>query len=568
MVGYSRLIGADEEGTIARQKAHRAELIDPEIAAHGGRIVKTMGDGLLVEFASVVDAVKCAVAVQQAMVEREVDVPEDRRIRYRIGVNLGDIVIDGDDILGDGVNIAARLEGEAEPGGICISGDAYRQVHGKINLVFDDMGERVLKNIAEPVRAYRVSLDHALAAPSTGVLSLQDKLSIAVLPFDNMSGDPEQEYFSDGIAEDIITDLSKISSLFVIARNTAFTHKGRAIDMKRVAEELGVRYVLEGSVRKAGNRIRITAQLIDGVSGGHIWADRYDRELADIFAVQDEVTENIVNALKLHLTPQEQERIGAKGTANIEAYDYFLRGRDLIHHFTAEATAEARRLFEKAISLAPDYGAPYSSNALCIFNEYLSGWNEANAQTFDRGIKMAQKAVEIDPDDAVAHWGLSWAYLWSKDLERAQKEIEASLNLDPNFAEGYATRGHILGYCGRPDEAIESLEHSMRLNPEFPKIHLHFLAQAYFMKGNYRHAAELLERRVRLTPNTDISRVLLAACYGYLDRVEEAQKAWNEALEINPKYSLVQKGEVLPYKNPADWQQVVEGLHRAGLPES
>ncbi len=565
---------ADEEGIIARQKGHRTELIDPKIAEYDGRVVKLMGDGMLVEFASVVDAVRCAVEVQQVMVVREADVPEGRRIRYRVGINLGDIVIDGDDILGEGVNVAARLEGLAVPGGVCVSDVVHQSVAGKIDLTFEDMGEKQVKNIKRPIRTYGVNIDQgkvgiaSARASAAATLVLPDKPSIAVLPFDNMSGDPEQEYFSDGIAEDIIIDLSKISSLFVIARNTAFTHKGRAIDMKRVAEELGVRYVLEGSVRKAGNRIRITAQLIDGVSGGHIWADRYDRELADIFAVQDEVTENIVNALKLHLTPQEQERIGAKGTANIEAYDYFLRGRDLVHHFTAEATAEARRLFEKAISLAPDYGAPYSSNALCIFNEYLSGWNEANAQTFDRGIKMAQKAVEIDPDDAVAHWGLAWAYLWSKDLERAEKEIETSLNLDPNFAEGYATRGHILGYCGRPDEAIESLEHSMRLNPEYPKIHLHFLAQVYFLKGNYRHAAELLERRVRLTPNTDISRVLLAACYGYLDRVEEAQKAWNEALEINPKYSLVQKGEVLPYKNPADWQQVVEGLHRAGLPES
>ena len=322
MVGYSRLIGDDEEGTIARQKAHRAEMIDPVIASHGGRIVKTMGDGLLVEFPSVVDAVKCAVEVQQAMSDREADVSEDRCIQYRVGINLGDIVIDGDDILGDGVNVAARLEGLADPGGICISGDAYRQVLGKIDQSFEDMGERVLKNIAEPVRAYRVMLDRELAVPGAEPLPLPDKPSIAVLPFDNLSGDPDQDYFADGITEDIITALSRIGWLFVIARNTTFTFRGTAVDVAAVAKELGVRYILEGSVRKAGNRVRITAQLIDGETGNHIWAERYDRELEDIFAVQDEITENISGALEPQInTPKtsgcskRQRKIWTRGTS-------------------------------------------------------------------------------------------------------------------------------------------------------------------------------------------------------------------------------------------------------------
>ena len=356
MVGYSRLMGADEAGTIARQRTVYAEVIDPAIAGHGGRIVKTTGDGLLAEFPSVVDAVACAVAMQTGLAGRETDRPDDQRMRYRMGINLGDIVIEGDDILGDGVNIAARLEGLAEAGGICISGDVYRQVRNKLDLAFEDLGEQRVKNIAEPVRTYRIGLAVGAGArpPRAGEPQVApDKPSIAVLPLNNMSGDPEQAYFADGITEDIITDLSKISGLFVIARNSSFAYKGQSADRRQVSRELGVRFVLEGSVRKAGGRVRINAQLIDGPSGGHLWAERYDRDLEDIFAVQDEVTLSIVEALKVELTSGEQSRRAGRDKVDPEAYDHLVRARTCLHRFTAESMVECRDAAERALELDP-----------------------------------------------------------------------------------------------------------------------------------------------------------------------------------------------------------------------
>ena len=556
VAGYTRLVEQDTDGTVAAWKAARDDVIKPLVDGKSGRIIKFTGDGFLVEFPSVQDAVACAIALQEGLASSS--------LKFRMGINVGDITDDGGDVHGEGVNIAARLEALAEPGGICISGDVHNQVRNRIDIAFKDMGEKEVKHVSLPVKVFAIQLAEP-TSPTKPEAAVSEKNSIAVLPFDNMSNDPEQAYFSDGITEDIITDLSKISSLFVIARNTSFTYKGRAVDVSQVARELGVKYILEGSVRKSGNRVRINAQLIEGLSGGHIWADRFDRELADIFAVQDEVTGNIVEALHLHLTPQEQGLVGAKGPSNIEAYDLILRARELLYRFTAEATAEARQLLDESIRLAPDYSDAYSNIALALFNEYLSGWNGATRNNLDEALQMALKAVELNPNDAHAHWALGATCLWTKDFERSEFEINKSIELDPNYCEGYATRGYLLSFVGRPDDAIRDIDHAMRLNPEYPKIFLHFLAQAYFLKGNYEQAAELLQRRIRLNPETDISRVLLAASYGHLNRSDDALKAWNEAMKINPTYSLAQKAKDLPFKDPKDWQQVVDGLRKVGV---
>src|SRR6202521_2781761 len=364
VAGYSRLMGADEEGTHERLKAHRRALVDPKITEHRGRIVKTTGDGMLVEFASVVDAVRCAVEVQRGMAERNAEVPQEQRIEFRIGINVGDIILDGGDIFGDGVNVAARLEGLAEPGGICLSGDAQRQVRGKLDVVFEDAGEQRLKNIAWPVRVFRVRPAGA-AANARPALALPDKPSIAVLPFQNLSGDPEQEYFADGMVEDIITALSRFRNLFVISRNSSFTYKGHAVDVKQVGRELGVRYVLEGSVRKAANRVRITAQLIDAATGAHLWADRFDGGLEDIFSLQDQVTASVVGAIAPKLEQAEIERAKRKPTESLDAYDYYLRGIASVNLGTRDANAEALRLFYRASELDPDFATAYGMAAWC-----------------------------------------------------------------------------------------------------------------------------------------------------------------------------------------------------------
>ena len=444
VVGYSRLMGKDETGTLSALKQHRAGLIDPSIAEHRGRIVKLMGDGVLVEFASIVDAVECAVGIQHGMIKRNADTPENDQITFRIGINLGDIIIDDDDIYGDGVNVAARLEGEADPGGICISGDAYRQVVGKIDYIFEDLGERNLKNIAEPVKAYRWRDEIAAIA----ALSQSDQASvpdgepsIAVLAFNNMSGDPEQEYFSDGIAEDIITDMSKVSGLFVIARNSSFTYKGQSVNLKRVASELGVNFILEGSVRKAANKVRVTAQLVDVTNGGHVWADRYDRDLDDIFAIQDDITRNIVEALKVELDLGDQAHPSSPRTTNMEAFDLQLRGRRLLSGFTPDGFAEAAQLFERSIELDPAYVSAYPGLALTHFISFTNGWNGATEKSLEIGIQNAEKAVEIDPTEPEAYWALALGRFWQHNIEDALSAIDKGVALGPNHAEIHATRG-------------------------------------------------------------------------------------------------------------------------------
>src|SRR5262245_14263237 len=568
VVGYSRLIGADEEGTLERLKAHRRELIDPKIAEHQGRIVKTTGDGVLVEFASVLKAVRCAIEVQHGMLHRNADVPQEHRIEFRIGINLGDVILDEGDIYGDGVNVAARLEGIAEPGAVYISRAVRDLVRDKAEIVLEDLGERPLKNIAKPIGVFRiVAPDRAGGAPHIAAPPpVPLKPSIAVLPFANMSGDVEQEYFSDGLTEDLITDLSKVSGLFVIARNSSFVYKGRSLKVQEIGRDLGVRFVLEGSIRKTGNRVRITAQLIDAGSGGHLWAERFDRDLTDIFATQDEVVEKIVRALAVTLTQGEERRLGRRGTSNVQAYEFWLRARELLSRSTREGVAQARAMYLRAIELDPNFAVPHAGLSLAAISDYVSDWAADPAQALDEAERWARRALELDDQEPVSHMALGNALLWRRDLEGALAEFRRMIALDPNFAQGHSATGLALMYAGRAAEALEAFAIATRLDPHHSSIVLHFLAQAHFSLGQYETAAKQLLERIARTPGTDSSRMMLASCYGHLGRADDARAAWAELLKVNPDFSLTQRERVLPYKNAADFQRIVEGLAKAGLP--
>lgn len=573
VVGYSRLASADEDRTLARLRALRSDLIDPIIAVHNGRVIKRTGDGALVEFRSVVDAVRCAVEVQNGMVERNAGVPQERRIEFRIGIHLGDVVEESDgDLMGDGVNIASRLEGVAAPGAICLSEDAYRQVKARLDLSVSDLGSTQLKNIAEPIRVYSLQVGSAgtRAAATSETASrpataAPPKLSIAVLPFANMSGDAEQDYFADGISEDIITALSKLSQLFVIARNSSFTFKGQNVHVQEVGTKLGVRHVLEGSVRKSGNRVRITAQLIDATSGGHLWAERFDRDLTDIFAVQDDVTQQIVGALALNLTESERQRLAPEHPRNTEAYDCFLRGRELWHRLTKETNDAARDLLQRAIELDPKLASAHAFLALTHGLDYLNRWGASPPESMAQAEEAATRAVTLDDNDPWAHWALAIARLYTRRHDGAIDEVERALVLNPNFAEAHVCRGETLYYSGRPEEALESFARGKTLNPYFPDVLLHFQALALFQLGRYEEAVDLLLQRLARNATTDVSRALLAACYGHLGRFAEARAAWQEVLRVNPDYSLEYRRKILPYKNPADFERLVDGLRKAAI---
>ncbi len=568
VVGYSRLMGRDETGTLAALRGHRAEMIDSQITQHGGRIVKTMGDGLLLEFPSVVDATRCMIDIQQAMALRNQDIDADRRIIFRIGINIGDIIIEGEDILGDGVNIAARLQEIVEPGGVAISGRVHDDVRDRLDTDFADRGEQSLKNIARPIQVWHWSpAAAAMPAATSAPLPLPDKTSIAVLPFNNMSGDPEQEYFADGISEDIITDLSKIAGLFVIARNSSFAYKGQSINISNVAGELGVRYVLEGSVRRGGDRVRINAQLIDAASGGHLWAERYDRDLTDIFAVQDEVTANIVQALALTLREDEERRVGQKGTGNLAAYELMLRGRELFLRTNFEDFRLARSILEQAIELDPNFGPAYAYLSHIHAMDYVNGWGEDPQASLQHAHGLAKQGVELMPDDAHVRVALGSTYIWLRRHDEAIAEAERAVELDPNYAHGLFELGWCLQYAGRAAEALEPFERAVRLDPHHADQFLHFMAQANFQLGRYDEAAELLSRRIVRNPQSDSSRMFLASCHGHLNRYDEANIIWKEILAINPQFSLEQRRQVLPYKNPEHFEQIVDGLRKAGLPD-
>jgi adenylate cyclase len=563
--GYSRLMGDDEEATVRTLAGHR-EVMGELIGHHRGRVVDAPGDNLLAEFASAVDALACAVAVQQELANRNASLPEPRRMQFRIGINLGDVLTDGDRLYGDGVNIAARVQDLAEPGGVCVSGTTFDQVEGKLPFAYEFLGEQSVKNIARPLRIYRVVMaERPDAAPETTEgLDAPAQPSIAVLPFANMSSDPDQEYFSDGIAEDLITDLSKLSGLFVIARNSTFVYKGRPVKVQQVGRELGVRYVLEGSVRKAGDRVRITAQLVDAGTGHHLWADRYDRRLDDIFAVQDEITRQIVEALAVTLTRGERQRPERRRTDNLEAYDYFLRGLDRMAQTNRVANVEARLMFEKAVELDPRYPEAHALIAHTHFRDWSMMWSQ-DPRTLDGALDSAERAVALDDYLPAAHRILGIVLLWRKAHERAVAEARRAVALAPNDADGHWTLGEVLAWS-RPEEAVAPVQRAMRLNPRYPATYLYTLGHAYYLIGRHEDAIRTLRRVTSRNPDWFPAHAFLAAAYAELGRLEEAGVAGREALRLSPGLSNRSASERLPYEDPAVLARAMAAFRAAGLP--
>jgi len=573
VVGYSRLMAADEAGTLTSLKAIRRELIEPKTTEHNGRVVKLIGDGTLMEFGSVVDAVNFAVAVQRAMAERNVSVPEDRRITYRIGINIGDIIVEGDDIYGDGVNIAARLEGLAEPGGICVARNVYNQVKNKVEASFEDLGEKEVKNIPEPLRVYRVAteqLPSAATSPATKPLPLPDKPSIAVLPFTNMSGDPEQEHFSDGITQDIITNLSRFRDFFVIARNSTFAYKGKALKIQDVSRELGVGYVLEGSVQRSPDRVRITAQLIDGHTGGHLWSERYDRQIDDIFVVQDEVTEMIVGTLASgyggRLRKAWQRRARGSKTQSVQAFDCFMRGLDLTYNFTKEDTRRGREFFEEAIQLDPNYAKAYAKLAWGHIEDAYQGWSKDYEGSLAKGLEYANKGIECEDEESWGHWALAGYHFFTMRHDRALAEFQRAIELNPNDADVLNDVGFCLSYAGRAEEGLESVHKAMRLNPHYPEWYSMQLGQIYFDARQYEEAVATFESLRSL--ETIISCLYRAASHAAVVHTAEAQKAIGRVLELDPQATLQKWTSVkmAPYKDPKDLEHFRLNLRKAGLP--
>ena len=569
VAGYSRLMGSDEEGTLAALKAIRRDVIDPKIAAHRGRIVKTTGDGILIEFSSVVDALRCAVEVQQAMAKRNAGAPGDGRIEFRVGINLCDIIVDSGDIFGDGVNIAARLEAIAEPEGICISEDAYRQVKGKVDLSFEDIGERQLKNIVGPVRAYRVHLGRATRA-SAPTLALPNKPSIAVLPFQNMSGDPDQEYFADGMVEEIITALSRMSWLFVIARNSSFTYKDRTVDVKQVGQELGVRYVLEGSVRKSSNRVRVTGQLIDAATATHLWADRFEGGLEDIFDLQDRVTMSVVGAIAPKLQQAEIERAKRKPTGSLDAYDYFLRGMASFYQWTKQDNSEALRHFYKAIELDPDFASAFGMASFCYVLRKVNGWMADHIQETAEGSRLAQRAADLGRDDAVALGtaGQTFAYL-AHDLDFAVALIDRALMLNPNLVATWLFSGWVRDWLGEPEVALDHLKHALRLSPLDPLIFRvqGAIALAHFLAGRYDESSSWAEKALQNNSRFLPAMLFAAASNALAGRLAEAKKAMSRASEIDPTMQVCIIKDWTPLRRAGDLARFEDGLRKAGLPE-
>jgi len=570
VVGYSRLMGADEAGTLAALKHHRQAIFDPAVAAHNGRIVKLIGDGTIVEFGSVVDAVNCALSVQRSDGALPDEALHEPKIVLRIGINLGDVIIEGDDIYGDGVNIAARLEPLAEPGGVCVSSIVNESVGNRIDVRFSDSGEINVKNIERPIRVWKwhPSATPDLAGPNGGRPAPNAATaSIAILPFTNMSGDPEQEYFSDGITEDIITDLSKIAGLTVIARNSSFAYKGRSVDIREVGKELGVRSVLEGSIRRASNRVRITAQLIDATNGAHLWADRYDRDLTDIFEVQDDVTRQIVEALKVTLSPAEKRRLSDAETQSVAAYDCVLRGRDFMlgKDKNIETFGQAIKYFNEAIEHDPNYSVAYACLSFGYIFDYQNRWTGDPDSSLPRAEQYARKAIETGPNEPLAHCVTALCASFGKDLDRAMAEIDIAISLNPNLALAHSLRGNICTYSGQPLEAIPQIEQAMRLDPAMASQSLHFLGMAYLLAGKYETAAVLLRQRIVLVPNTDFTRAILASTLGHLGEVDQARRVWGELKKINPNYSFIEHSGRQPFKHKEDVQRIAEGLKKAGL---
>ena len=565
VVGYSRLMGVNEIGTLSALKALQADFIDRKIAQHQGRIVKLTGDGMLVEFPSVVNAVACAAEVQCGMRDRNGRVPQKRPIEFRIGVNLGDVIIEGEDIFGDGVNVAARLEEIAPVGGIAVSQSVRDHVGKRLHLIFEDIGERRLKNIERPIRVYSVSLD-APTEQTSGAASAhpQEKPSIAVLPFINMSGDPEQEYFSDGITEDIITDLSKVSGLFVVARNTAFTYKGKSVEVQEVAKRLGVNFILEGSVRKAGSRVRVTGQLIDGKTGGHMWADRYDRDLTDIFAIQDEITHAIVEQLKVKLLPQEKKNIAQTPTDNVEAYTYYLRGRQFIERRSKAYYQLARQMFAKAVELDPLYARAYAGMADC--DSFLFLHYHVDNVAIDDILATSAKALALDSDLAEAHASRGLALSLEKRYDEATEEFEQAIALDPHSFEGHYFYGRACFTQGKLERAAALFERVAEIKPDDYQA-LCLLIQIYRSldrdadaRSAARRGVERVERDLTLHPDNPRSAYLGAAALVALGENDRAREWLSRALAIDPHDIWTQYNAACIYTNLGDIERALDVL--------
>jgi TolB-like protein len=567
--GYSRLMHNDEEATHTKLTALLTDAVAPAIAEHGGRIVKNTGDGLLAEFPSAVEAVRAAMRFQARINDLTIDDVEDRRIAFRVGINIGDVIVEPHDIFGDGVNIAARLESIAEPGGICISSSAHDQVLGKIAVEFIDLGEQRLKNIARPVRVFKV-VDRIGAATQRPTLALPDKPSIAVLPFQNLSADPEQEYFADGMVEDITMALSRFGWLFVIARNSSFTYKGRVVDVKQVGRELGIRYVVEGSVRKSGNRIRIAGQLIDAETGAHLWADRFEGALQDVFDLQDHVTSSIVGAIAPKLQSAEIKRARRKPTENLGAYDYYLRGLAKVQRQTVEANGEALQLFCKAIALDTRLGCAYGMAAWCYTQRKARGWMMERAQESAEATRLARKAVHLGADDPVAQCmgGYALAFV-AHEFDDAAAFMDRGLAVNPNLAQAWLLSSWLRIWRGEPDLALDHVAQAMRLSPVDPSLDRMRAAAAYahFLVGRYDAAFTNAESAMRSSPTFPLTICGFAACSSLAGRPEQAKRGLALLLECNPGLRASNLKDLLPFRRTEDLAAFAEGLRKAGLPE-
>jgi adenylate cyclase len=607
--GYSRLMREDEEATVRTITAYR-EVVSSIVQKHRGRVVDSPGDNILAEFASVVDAVRGAVEIQEELRIRNAELPEDREMEFRIGINLGDVIQEDERIYGDGVNVAARVEGLAEAGGICVSGTAFDQIEDKLPLGYEYLGEQSVKNIPKPVRIYKVLMEPeavgkvigekraeprrgqrvALAVvtvlllivgglliwrtvfPPVQVASVEkmafplpDKPSVAVLPFDNMTGDPEQEFLSDGITEQIIAALSKISSLFVIARNSTFTYKGKPIKVQRVSEELGVRYVLEGSFQKSGDRVRITAQLIDAIKGNHLWSETYDRDLKDIFALQDDITKKILTGLQVKLTRGEQARVWAKGTDNFEAFLKYLQANESFFQVNVEKNAFARQMAKEAIALDPEYASAYALLGKTHAIDVLLGSSTSPKDSMRQAMALMQKAIALDESSADAHSRLGSLYTMVGQLDKAIAEGERAVTLDPNYADAYNRLGLFLRFADRPEEAIPVIKKAMRLNPFPPGIYYSNLGLAYLFTGKCEEAIAECEKALQLETDNLYTHITTTVAYSLCGREEEARATAAEVLRINPKFSCDYFAKRLTYKNQADKDRFIEALRKAGL---
>jgi adenylate cyclase len=567
--GYSRLMEQDELETVRTLEAYR-EMITEVVRNYSGRVVDSPGDNVLAELSSVVDAVECAVEIQRELKAKNDDLPQDRRMEFRIGINLGDVIEEGERIYGDGVNVAARIERLAAGGGICISGTAFDQVEGKLGLEFDYLGERSVKNIKKPVRVYRAKLEGGVSDEGISLgVPLPDKPSIVVLPFDNLSGDPEQEYFVDGIVDDIITELSRFPYILVIARTTSFTFKGKSVDIRQVGRELGVRYVLEGSVRKIGDRVRITAQLIEAETGSHIWAERYDRDLEDIFIVQDEITAQVVGSIHPEVLSAEMRRARQKPTESLDVWSYAVRARFHVLRLTPEDNAEAKRLFGKALELDPNYVPALALLVYCHIGDVLFGWSEAPPQSIAEAQRLARLAASLDENDPWVQCSLGFTEFIAKNPDAAIAHYRRAIELNPNFALAHGYLSCQLGYAGEAEAAIEAGHNAISLSPRDPELfHFHVgIGTGHFIAERYEEAVAWANKVIAERPETPAGRRLLAASLAQLGRIEEARRAMEDVLSITPGLTATLLRNITHFKNPADFDRYIDSLVKAGLPE-